>query len=295
MDTCTLLAVGPVRLRAPLGGAVHLSHGVIQATADPWLGEGRLPLHPCSPAAGDAPAPRSPGTWLLNYVLCVASFRPCPASCLPSTPTSTGPLLPRMLTHRSPLVTCAVGLAAAWACAALGPQLLGLGRSDGSPPTEAACSRGWQAPRGRPRVQAAPPRVSTLARSCPGALRPVPARSPVTTGAYVPFSGFCNFPTPGPAQAVLHPPPPPGQQEQVAGLGAHLPEKSLLEPGGSWRRPHFLRTGASGVSGSHLAGDTWAPAKDPGGAWALATARSPKGSAPYGLGWLLTHTPWPVP
>lgn len=134
MDTCTLLAVGPVRLRAPLGGAVHLSHGVIQATADPWLGEGRLPLHPCSPAAGDASAPRSPGTWLLNYVLCVASFRPCPASCLPSTPTSTGPLLPRMLTHRSPLVTCAVGLAAAWACAALGPQLLGLGRSDGSPP-----------------------------------------------------------------------------------------------------------------------------------------------------------------
>lgn len=144
-------------------------------------------------------------------------------------------------------------------------------------------------------MQAAPPRVSTLARSCPGALRPVPARSPVTTGAYVPFSGFCNFPTPGPAQAALHPPPPPGQQEQVAGLGAHLPEKSLLEPGGSWRRPHFLRTGASGVSGSHLAGDTWAPAKDPGGAWALATARSPKGSAPYGLGWLLTHTPWPVP
>lgn len=113
---------------------MHLSHGVIQATADPWLGEGRLPLHPCSPAAGDAPAPRSPGTRLLNYVLCVASFRPCPPSCLPSTPTSTGPLLPRMLTHRSPLVTCAVGLAAAWACAALGPQLLGLGRSDGSPP-----------------------------------------------------------------------------------------------------------------------------------------------------------------
>lgn len=74
--------------------------------------------------------------------------------------------------------------------------------------------------------------------------------------------------------------------------GEHLPEKSL--PEGVLEKTAFLTHKSIRVSDCHPAGDTWAPAEDPGGVWALATARSPKGSAPYGLGRLLTHTSWPV-
>lgn len=57
---CTLLAAGPGRRRAALGGAVHPSHRVIQTTAEPRLGEGR---GPCTHTALLLGTPSPVGSW----------------------------------------------------------------------------------------------------------------------------------------------------------------------------------------------------------------------------------------
>lgn len=148
----THLGRAVTRRRAPLGGTVHLfhlSHRITQATADPWVGEGRCP---CTHAALLLGTPQPLGLLrpglLSRSVVCVASFRSCPPAGLHSKPTSTGPLLPRMLTHRSPPVT-GFGASGCLMGAPHGGSMLG----------------GRQAPRGRPGVQQCPCR-----RPLPGLL-----------------------------------------------------------------------------------------------------------------------------
>lgn len=213
----------------------------------PLGGRGPLPLHPCRPAAGHTPAPRSPETRAAEQKCGLCGQ-------LPILPPSR----PSLQTH----VHGAPSAPHADAPVTTGHRLRGLGLSDGSPPrrqhARGAAGSTREAWGVAVPVQAAPPRVAEPARSCLGAPGPVPAHAAVTKELML-LPQASAAPHTGAWSRQLCTPPPPGHREPSTGEGlwpGHTRQDRVAAQGsiflrnrcrrGSWKRPHFSRTRASG-------------------------------------------------
>lgn len=212
------------------------------------------PMPPCRPAAGDAPASRSLRTQaaeqkrdMCGQLPILLPSRPSPQTHVHEAPSAEHDDSPVITGHpRSGPGSC-LGLCGFWASAS--------GLSDGSPPRRQHAQRGGRLHEGDPGCRSA--RVSKPARSCPGGAQ-ASVQCPLCCHHWSSCSFLRLLPlshagawsrqlctphsrrgTENPAQ-VRECGPGHTQQDQVAGLGEYLPEKSFLEPEGVLEETAFL-------------------------------------------------------